>query len=553
MHAAPELLDTPRERRAGLPARLLALGALVGYAALLALARSAGRSAAIDLHFDDETVYLASGLRLAQQGFPSPAWAPLYAVWYWLEAHVVRDPIVLYYANWTALLFAVLLATALVVRAVGAGRLAIAAVLAITSILGIWESWTYVVLLSAALVGLGLAAALTRRSLVGGLSAAAVIDGIAAFVRPELLTSFVLLVVAVLVAGVAHRTRPRALAAAVGIPVAAFAALALWMGVPLERDRAITAFRQHYASNVASVRGLDSDPWYSANDVARRAFGDAPTPLAALRANPREFLWHVRRNLSILPGSVERLSPAVPHTKALRWVFLTLLAVGIALGAVRLVRAIRRRLPDERRTGVTLAVIAVATLAPAAISVAVVHPRDHYFVTPFIPVLAFAVWGWGLPFTAWRTGPAWRRLDASLAGATAVAFLAILPGRAGAGPWYRAAPASTPPNLALVRFLRTVPVPGARPVVLLEADRGRGIYAGWPSFQDLLAADCEPFRSCASVHPPDVISVDPRLLLHYRTAGDDGLAALVGAPSSGGYRRLEPPGADAVVLVRAGR
>ena len=80
---------------------------LIGFAiiALIALKLMVWVDRAVDLTIADEARYLYQGVKLLEVGFPSPQWAPLYSIWYFLLNAVLpaSGNIQLYYASFVLL------------------------------------------------------------------------------------------------------------------------------------------------------------------------------------------------------------------------------------------------------------------------------------------------------------------------------------------------------------------------------------------------------------------------------------------------------------------
>src|SRR5215217_7110820 len=53
----------------------------------------------LDITLRDESIYLYSGVKMVQEGVPSPEFAPLYSAWYYVLSLLQPDEVALYYLN----------------------------------------------------------------------------------------------------------------------------------------------------------------------------------------------------------------------------------------------------------------------------------------------------------------------------------------------------------------------------------------------------------------------------------------------------------------------
>ncbi len=533
----------------------------VGAAVVLALvvglvvARSVDRRATQDILFDDETQYLWDGVSLVEHGPPPADFSPLYAGWYWVESHLVRDRVDLYYSNWSLVTLALLLAVALALWRLGLPPVAVALVLVVLACTTLMDAWPYPTHLGAASVALALALAMGRRNAFEGLLAASATFAVAAFVRPELTVPFWSTWVAAAIVGMARHRRRRSLALA-AVPPVLFAALVAAFGNPLGGDRSYVAFGQYYLYNLAAAKSSPTDVWNADFwTEIRPHFGDASSVFQAAVANPRAVLWQVRTNLSNLAGLRYQLGPQFEvkdATHPLYRLTVVLIASGLGMAALRALLAARRGgSADSRRQAATIVAFAALVGGPLALPLVLVYPTPHHAFALVVLLLLLAAWGWR-PLATRVPGLAGASRGQALATLLLGAgVLAALPGRAGGGAWWRArTEPPSPPNLATIDVLRSLRPPAGRPVVILEPEFSRAVYAGWP-FRRVDQRSCTPFAACLAREAPDVIVRTRRLDDHYRLAGDADYLALLADPERFGYRPIAAPGADVLVLVRA--
>ncbi len=533
------------------------VGAAVVVAVIVGLvvARSVDRRATQDVLCDDETQYLWDGVNLVQKGPPPADFSPLYAGWYWVESLAIRDRVDLYYANWSLVMLALLLAVALALRRLGLPPVVVAPALAVLACMTLMDAWPYPTHLGAASVALALALAIGRRSVFEGLLAASATFAVAAFVRPELAVPFWGTWVAAAIVGLARHRRRRSLALA-ALPIALFAAFVVAFGNPLGGARSFLSFGQYYMFNLAHAQGNPVDVWnLDFQSAIREHFGDASSVLQAAVVNPRAVLWQVRTNLSNLAGLRYVLGPqfeAKDATHPLYRLTVVLIASGLGMATLRALLAARRGASaDSRRQAAAIVALAALVGGPLALPLVLVYPTPHHAFAVIVLLLLVAAWGWQ-PLAArvpWLAASPRRQALATILLSAAV--LAALPGRAGGGAWWRARTEPPPlPNQATIEVLRSLRPPAGRSVVILEPEFSRAVYAGWP-FRRVDQRSCTPFAACLAREAPDVIVRTRRLDDHYRLAGDADYLALLADPERLGYRPVAAPGADVVVLVRA--
>ena len=506
----------PTERFAHWPDVLLCLMAIC-----LGLCRAFFHARHADIGFDDESGYLTAGLQFFHVGPPTGENSPLYALWYWVESTVFADPVTLYQANWGILATATLLVQFLALRSAGVGILGTGLALILMSIAHYFDVWPHVTALSGVLVLSAAIAGLRTKARPMAYSAMATVFAIAVFVRPEFLVSFVLIL------GVAAFccARERALAPIL-LPVVAFVALAFAFGVPFGGGRSMVAFGQHYALNVVQARHLQIDSWNHWTEFVEADFGSAATPLQAMVANPRAFAWHVGMNATNIPRNLSLLAPSFPVIGVKAQVVAgAILAMVLGFGVYRAVRRIRS---DER--GRRLVVVAACLLVPYLISALLVAPRPHYFMAPLAALSLLGchgLAGMGSLRARWLLA----------AGPLPFLFIGLT--------WAREAPSL--PNLATIRVIEGLPLPGSG--VIVEPDFGRAVYARL-NYRSLSSGTCSPFSNCLRTDKPAVIVSDARLRSNY--AGDAGFDAFARRPSDFGFDIAPVPGTDILVYFLRG-
>ena len=550
----------------------------IAYVLGLVLGRSIGLQSVRDIRFDDETIYLDHGIRFLEGAVPADR-SPLYQLWYWLQSLIIKDPVDLYYSNWSALLFINLLVLWFLLAKMRVPRVLSVVLLALFSTLMLFEVWPYVTLLSMAGVGMAMCLTSGLRSWISTLSTLSAIFGILAFVRPELTTSFLLSVLTLICVGWFENGTIARKAGAFAIAVVPFLSLLVIFGNPFGGSRLFHAFGQHYALNVVQTESLQVDPWNSHPEIWRRDFGDSGSVWDALRTNPKRVAWHVRANVRNLTSALYIFAPAVALSR-LRITLGLFVAAGVLLGGIVGLRTIYARgaqafWTDHSPESHVLIATAVAAV-PSLVPMVLIYPRAHYLLAPSLGVLAFSAWG--LSELLARTGLCGRNRWQGVV-AAGLACLVVLPGSSGLEPWYlrgtvlatelkgyvkehilgrsgnRAPSGSEPEHLesiATIRFLRSLHISIARGerIGVLEADYSRAVYTGW-QFHRINQTQCRPFIECIRRERPEIIVNNLRLRKYYSTLNDDGYETFWTRPETLGYKRIEIPGQEVQIFVRA--
>lgn len=318
--------------------------------ALLALKLTYNIDRVMDIAVSDEGRYLAQGTRLLELGFPSPQWAPLYALWYFGLSRLsyVRDAVQLYYLNFILLSVSTPILLYIYLRRV-----------AVISSLALLTSWLYLISFSNinawpfptkfaifCVISLLIVATFVPRSMYYFMLL--VILLVISFVRPEYAPAFVIAVAfgvgRVLVQAKRQGGFHLKAALAQGVLLAvATAVLIHFMGNPLAGNRNLQAFSQHFSINYTSWTASTASPWVNNDAIMQEVFGEADSMLQVARANPRMLVRHILTNAAHYPKSLIDTVFDPPFLKQLRsksveaavnfmLVGLVLLAIAISVG-----------------------------------------------------------------------------------------------------------------------------------------------------------------------------------------------------------------------------
>lgn len=318
----------------------------IAFIALLVFKTGYSFQRVVDIAVSDEGRYLGQGVRLLELGFPSPQWAPLYALWYFLLSKLpfARDTVQLYYLSYSLLSFSVPVLLYIYLR-----RISVYPIVALLtswlylvsySNLGVWPYPTKFAALC--LVVLLIVATFLPRSTHYTLLTIVLL--VVSFVRPEYAPAFVIAVLAG-IGMVLVRTRQQGwpyLKAALpkGILVAALTVtLVALMGDPLAGTRNLDAFSQHFSMNYVSWTGSSASPWVNNAAIMREVFGKVETISQVARNNPGAFGRHVFTNAVHYPGSLLEMVFKLHLSGQLRSE-VAVNAVNLALGGLALLTVV---------------------------------------------------------------------------------------------------------------------------------------------------------------------------------------------------------------------
>ncbi len=522
--------------------------------AAIALKVTIGLQGTFDVYFDDETIYLDAAKHLGKRFLPLAESSPLYPMWYRALNVFEPDPLKLYFLDWFVLTASLPVLLYALARRSGATLFAAASVAIIWALSSASMTWPFVSKFATLVLALGALGSTYVRDARIAIALGSVALSAAAYVRPELVLPAAAFAVIVLLWCLAafvwhgrHR-RPRAAAFAgllVVAPPLLLRALFGNVGNPFAYGRQFFAFGQHYALNVVEAKQLPIDPWTSWLPIAREAFPKAGSIAEAAQENPAAFMWHVKRNVSLVPHALYELLQPLPHEPhVLRVVtaLLILLTFGSAFVGLVLRRS-RRFSPPLVRLVPLLLAVAAATGGSAVL----VYPRQHYILPLTFLVLAAVAGASGGPerSSAGSQSRPVRMLRAGVVAATMLLLAAIPTARRGALPSILSAIGPPPPpesaqeNRATILALRkmglvSLPWGPIEPradwmptVVLLEPDYSRGVYAFYNFVRVEQWRKDRPFWDFLHVTWTNVIVLNGRLLNDAHLKDDPDFVAFV--------------------------
>jgi hypothetical protein len=333
----------------------------------------------IDIGLFDETSYLGRGTELIRLGLPQAQDSPLYAIWYYILSLVQPDRVGLYFLNYKLMtILPPLLAYIVLRRNHVSARLSLVVswfLLVFGGYAYIWPKVNHftlsVILMTFIVASFGSKSHLVV-SLIVSLGAL-----LASFVHPEFFITFVLslaLLTLLLIIDFKKLDKRSYIGLAVfGLTTAALIAT---LGVPLNNNRSLAAFGQHFATNWVGWNGSPLNPMTDWQQIVAMNFGSAKSIEEAFFNNPAAFFRHVGMNLRGVPRAIyqSEFASFIPMDK------FSELVAGLCLILLFVVyysRA-RKNWPIHKKLLLLIGIF----LIPEIISVIVIYPREHYLLIP---------------------------------------------------------------------------------------------------------------------------------------------------------------------------
>lgn len=366
---------------------------------------------AVDITIADEARYLLQGVNLREVGFPSPQWAPLYSLWYFMLELLlpVQNNIDLYYLSFILLtLFVPILLYIYLRRA------------SVLPVIALLVSILYMVSVSnlnirpyptkfAGLVVLLFLLVTTWVPRRWHYSMLLVLLLFLSYVRPEyaFATLFALAIGGVLALLKLRKEGSTALRSVAGqaILVAGLATLLVTvLGNPLAGGRNLTAFKQHVALTYTMNSDPNTNPWGNEDVIAEQLFGQFDSVPQAIQNNPLAFWQHVSTNIRVYPVNLlivmlqPYLPPRILEPRTASTVFVLVVVAIMATLVLSVYSNLRYRQSLKSRTDLSRDVPFLAALhdssnakhlllitallvfitLPVIISSLLLHPRYHY-------------------------------------------------------------------------------------------------------------------------------------------------------------------------------
>ena len=521
---------------------------------LAGLKFTSGIQGVLDVSLYDESVYLHSGAALPQAGLPAPAFAPLYALWYYALSLIQPDRVALYYLNYvlTTVLPPLWLYVLLRINRVPViGSTFLAAYFLITQ--ANFVTWPRVTHFALLIVLIFACAASFARRIETALAVMAAGAVLASYARPEYFLSMLLLLA--LGAGllvIHRRDRIGGAALALTASVVLAAVLVAIFGLPAfnkgGEERLFYAFAQHFAINWGQWNHVAPDSPFQPQDnfqeIAARYFGDATTVSAAWHHNPGMFAKHVLTNITRLiarfPGLFLHhenlfLPPGTRNENIEARLTLLLLPAWLYVERRSWLPNLRPNLRRHRSLIVCLGVLCLPLLPV----VAEIYPHDHYLILPGVLIFAVAaILLFGQPAETPSSAPGPRTL--------ALLSLTLL----AATPSVSHRPAVDTPIARTIRYIHALGI--TQPVTELDAEGGYHNYQP-ANYQQVTEFDKhESFDRFRRDHGINMIVLTKRLREDSHLASDPEWQSFLEHYQEAGFEEQAVPGTAASLLIKQG-
>lgn len=351
----------------------------------------------LDISLYDESDYLYRGVTLLNTGLPSPAWAPLYSVWYFIISLLSPSKITLYYLNCKLM---IILLPIIIYGVLRKNAVSIPVSFIISWLLLVSHAnaltWPRVshfalLLILATFLFIGHKRSLLWSSLFASIGALLV-----SYVRPEYFLAYVIstLLFVFLFSRDCQKLEKQYLLGVTAYGL--FSALILTaLGLPLTGNRSMFAFGQHFSLNWVYWNGSDLDPWSAWREIISRNFESAHSIPEALAQNPSAFLKHIAYNLLNFVRFTPKLLFPV-NLSEIPAIVGVLLSVGLLISYLYNARYkwlllpisnVRHNLQEYQ----IFLMFVVLFLLPTVVSIIVIYPREHYLLVFSVLIVILGV------------------------------------------------------------------------------------------------------------------------------------------------------------------
>lgn len=505
----------------------------------------------LDFALYDETIYLVAGRRLMVYGLPSPQWAPLYDVWYFVLSLFTPDNLQLYVLNYTALIFFTTLLLYVFLRRLGVDPFfsLLSSFLYIVSE-GV-QTLPYVTLFALlVLLVFFISATFARhRTTFHGIVWLGFLT--VCYVRPEFILCFAGYSLYIMYLALCYFFRPHSRRDMIRwFDIIGFGVIALLLCVRFgfslfsKSERVWMAFGQHYAWNFVLRNHLDRDWWLEWRQIIYSSFGNVHSVLAAARSNTAAFLMHLVDNARhYLPASGRTYLIAFYPASFLVWRCLQWIEiVTIAVGGVWLVSRPNklRVIMTQAKVKLFLPIAGIVTLQAIFVSI-LIFPRFHYLIVQNMVLAAIYFYALSEFTKELRCGK-----KARVLGVVVVIGLCVIIPRSSSVAQNRMPVMA---NRSIVEQVRALGI--ERPVRVLEAEGGYAVYFGSNYRQFTEYDKKESFLNFINHKGINMVLVGPALCTRKRLSDDPEFKAFLSDPKRHGFIRFDLKGTDKYLLIKS--
>lgn len=341
----------------------------------------------MDITFGDEAQYLRYGLDLFEK--IQKDWGPSYNIWYKFLSLIQSNPIRLFYFNYqvTAILIAILLFIFLI-------RYEISFTISLwmsfcflftTTVIDTWPRVSHfaVIVLLFFLIAVKKIQSDAKKLLLITLA-----FFIAAYARPELFSSFLLMSLVTVFFLVKERTTYKNWMPIVFLVASIILLIFFIYQLPANSykgiDRTYIAFSQHYAINYVIENKANFNPISEWIDFAKSTFGDCTNFGCILQSHPELVLHHALLNVKLYALTLMQFITGVLFPTAIigKRVIHLLVFVGFLflLGFVLFDSSCRRKLIQQLKSNSLLLLTLFLFGLPSIGTSIIIFPRQHYLL-----------------------------------------------------------------------------------------------------------------------------------------------------------------------------
>jgi hypothetical protein len=350
-------------------------------------------SAAMDIQFHDESIYLDKGYKfnsnyLFMDGF-------IYFTWYKLLSFFVTDTITLYYFNYIVLLSINPFLIYILLRKMKQGKF-ISAVFSILFLISTVNviAWPLVTRFALALILCTFILTFSVKDKKNKYLIALFGFSLLVYTRPEYILSLVIFAIVSIIYLLYRysKSHNRVLLLA-GLLTLLLTVFVVFVQSPVRGNRSVMAFGQHYGVHLYNKGKISVDPNTNWRKIMKKNFHTDQSIILAFLNNPGEMTNHMLANIKDIPYQAMQLFfPYNIKNKLIKKILLVIAGVLFILLMIIAFRKIKGT-PFFHSQHVDETIfywLSILIIIPLLVSLCLIYPREHYLLVMFAILLITA-------------------------------------------------------------------------------------------------------------------------------------------------------------------
>lgn len=361
--------------------------------ALACLKLSYAISAAMDIQFHDESIYLDKGNKfisnyLFMDGF-------IYFTWYKLLSFFVTDTITLYYFNYIVLLSINPFLIYILLRKMKQGKFisAFFSILFLISTVNV-IAWPLITRFALALILCTFILIFSVKDKIIKYLIALFGFSLLVYTRPEYILSLIIFsIVSIIYLLYRYNKSHKRVLLLGGLLTLLLTIFIVFVQSPARANRSVMAFGQHYAVHLYNKGKISEDPNTNWRKIMKKSFHTDRSIIQAFLNNPGEMTNHVLANIRDIPYQAMQLFfPYNIENKLIKKILLVtvgLLFILLMIGVYRKKKGEPFFHKDHLDENIFYW-LSILIIVPLLVSVCLIYPREHYLLVMFAILLITA-------------------------------------------------------------------------------------------------------------------------------------------------------------------